>query len=31
MWYQANKKNINAAGNSDAGRDDKLDFLFMWQ
>ena len=31
MWNQANKKiNIDVAGNSDAGGDDKLNFFFMW-
>ena len=32
MWNQANKKYIyiDAAGNSDAGGDDKLNFFFMW-
>ena len=33
MWNQADKKfkkNINAAKNSDAGGDDKLNFFFMW-
>ena len=30
MWNQANnKKNIDAAGNSDAGGDDKLNFFFV--
>ena len=29
MWNQANKKKyIDAAGNSDAGGDDKLNFFF---
>ena len=27
MWNQANKKNIDVAGNSDAGGDDKLNFF----
>ena len=30
MWNQANKKKIDAAGNLDAGGDDKLNFFFMW-
>ena len=28
MWNQANKKKIDAAGNLDAGGDDKLNFFF---